>query len=268
MRRLPLPLALMLGLFCAHAAHAQLEGTDMQRNPNILVNTAPDVPKVQPSEGASVSTAASAWRHDPTTVDCGCTYNTDSFQGPVGVVIRNSCSYSPRTGDAGRVMARWSRVLPMEQLALGRQCSAGAQACHDSNGKAVYGSACCLIIDPEFRKMTHDAWDWAPMLSDIEADRGTKQFTTIPNGQHPYGSCGFKIDPQNNTVEPAEAQEGAVGRILLYFHDVWKVPMSPAQVALYVQWSDAHPPTQIERERANSLDSVQKFDNPYYVGHH
>ena len=225
-------------------------------------NLHPDEPMVPYNETLSLSGASRAWQHNPITIDCGCQYSTK--MGNKGQILQQTCGYANRSGVKAPLSAQWSRVIPLEHLALGRDCASGAPPCHDSDGHALFGAACCAIIDPQFKRMTNDVWNWAPMVSGIVQDRGESMFGILPSGVSPYGNCPIKIDPQRGTLEPVDKEKGVIARVYLYFANQWNVPFTPSELDTYKLWNEEYPATQDEKERASIINDLQRKTNPYY----
>lgn len=248
-------------------AHAALSDIASQYHVNTNLDGKPgkDEPITKHTDNEAISIAAKAYRHNPKTVDCGCEYAT-SRNSNVNVA---GCGYASRIPDNTKTpQAQWSRVISLEELAVGRECTNGAEQCKDDDGHPIYGAQCCLIIDQQFRRMSHDAWDWIPMINEIAHDKDDKTYSVLVNGLAPYGNCQVKIDNDNSQIEPADKEKGVIARIILYYHDQWNVPITPAQEALYGEWNKDHPPTQDENQAASILAEAQKKENPYYTNVH
>lgn len=254
MKKILILLALTLG----YNAQAQIT-----MDPNFRETEQMTRPRVASSEAQSAALAARSFRNAGRveTFDCGCAYNTLESTRPIGDINRNQCSFTPRQSRAGRLMARWSRAVTLEQMSLGRQCSVGnIPECKSANQSGI---ECCQNHDKEFKQMMLDARNWIPLIDDIEEDRNQSRFAPSPQGRQIYGQCPLILDIQARSIETRSQYRGDIARIILYYNAVWGMPITRTYKENLERISDEDPVDEFEMIREQEINNLQLLPNPF-----
>ncbi len=226
----------------------------------------PRRPRVATSDEDLMIRLNNIYRSSPITRDCGCPYLQDAQDGlPSGTADTVQCGIARPPGEFAHYGTRWSYLVNPEELARGRACWRGAaEICerYKKAGQELSPIECCKRSDPDIAGLARDAYNFIPLLEPIEQARGNMRIAPAPNGSTPFGSCGVRIDSSAQLFQPAPRFMGDYARALLYLHRAWGVPLSPAQINTYAQWSQQDPVDRMEDIQMRSIVQEQKVFNP------
>lgn len=159
----------------------------------------------------------------------------------------------------------WEHIVPAENF--GRFFSEwreGAQDCVDNRGRAFKGRKCVEKVNVNFRLMQSDMYNLYPSIGSVNAVRGNKNFTKLPeSAPNSFGSCAMKLE--GNKVEPPTASRGAIARAYKYMASAYPkfFRLSSQQEKLMNVWDRAYPPEKWECLRSKRIEGIQGNENPY-----
>lgn len=183
---------------------------------------------------------------------CGCQFEWTGVSG--GRVDLASCGYQIRAQETRAQRIEWEHILPASAFGRLRQCwqDGGRSHCNDT--------------DPVFNVMEADMHNLAPAVGEVNADRSNYRFDTLTQVGYQHGACDFKVDFNNNAVEPRDAIKGMIARTYFYMHDRYDLAMPRAQQQLMMTWHNQFPATAWERERDARIRAIMGHSNPFVTG--
>jgi deoxyribonuclease-1 len=191
-----------------------------------------------------------------TTLYCGCGFDDSKALDP------SECGYQPRNDNVRAHRIEWEHIVPASRFGQHLECwHTGHELCVKSDGTTYKGRKCCSKkgVDDRFRKMEADLHNLAPAIGELNADRSNHPFGDIPGEDRLYGACDFEV--KNGVAEPAESIRGDVARVYLYMADVHGMELSQTDRARFMQWHQADPPDEWERERNRRIKGIQCSGN-------
>ena len=192
-----------------------------------------------------------------TTFYCGCTYTPSSRSG--GVIDESSCDYdgSEESYADRSVQLEWEHVVPASIM------PARAFACWNDGLPECSkgGRKCCEKHDLNARVMMFDLHNLVPSVGQVNAIRSNKRYGLIDDEIRNLGSCDFEWT--NNLAEPATNKRGDIARIWLYYLSRHGLQLHDGELEMYLQWSNADPPTEAEFVRNDRIRAKQGNGNPF-----
>lgn len=201
-----------------------------------------------------------AWADAPVESYCGCRFGADQ-------TVRGDCAYQPGSGAMAAI--RWEPVVPPSRFGVYRPCW---QESTMSQGDDPVAREQCAKVDPEFREMEADLYNFHPVLADLSAQRGDNAFANVQGEPRDFGSCDFETQSdmgKKQKIEPPADVRGDVARVYLYMAarygkgSDWKIKLPREQRLLYMKWAQADPVDDRERLRACRIAAIQGWQNPY-----
>lgn len=193
------------------------------------------------------------WNQNRETIYCGAAYNEkgeiilpDGFKTP---------SHSSRSSKI-----EWEHAVPVENFGRAfKEWREGDPVCV-SKGKAYKGRKCASKASAEFRDMEADMYNLFPSIGSVNAVRGNRRYSELPDIEPSFGSCAAKA--QGKLFEPPDRAKGQVARAALYMDKRYsKFRLSAPQKKLFSAWSKRFPPNKNECERARQIRKIQKTEN-------
>ncbi|MGR5096980.1 endonuclease [Vibrio maritimus] len=137
----------------------------------------------------------------------------------------------------------------------------GHPNCIDRKGNAFKGRKCAEKTNITYRLMQSDLYNLYPAIGSVNAARQNYNFTELPQAKASFGQCDMRIE--NRKVQPPERARGPIARSYLYFEAVYpQYSMSKAQRQLMQAWDKQFPVTQLECQRAKTIEHLQGNVNP------
>lgn len=153
-------------------------------------------------------------------------------------------------------MMEWEHAVPAENF--GRafvEWREGDPACMH-HGKPFRGRRCAEKVNMEYRHMQADMYNLFPSIGSVNAARGHRQYSELPDEKPDFGSCPAKVE--GNRFEPPDQAKGEVARASLYMADSYpQFRLSDQQRRLFEAWDKMFPVTQWECERARRIQRLQ-----------
>ena len=168
------------------------------------------------------------------TIYCGCSY---SYQGNKKVPNLKSCGYQIRKEHKRANRVEWEHIVPSEHSGRGRSCwidRAKYSQCRKSNGKLIYGRKCCNKVDQEFRKLSGNLHNLAPVIGEVNGNRSNFRFAQLSFKAFQYGLCQAKTDFKGRKFEPRDEVKGDVARVNFYFESKGYINLSNTTSILIV----------------------------------
>lgn len=227
------------------------------------VEDTPDGEDADPVNVAGSWGTAKVWARDvvyngvTTTFYCGCNYTPSGQSG--GNIDRNSCGYDgfgeSYANRADRL--EWEHVVPAS-LMPAREFPCWNDGLPDCNKG---GRECCEKHDLNARVMIFDLHNIVPSVGQVNALRSNKRYGLVNGEDRKLGTCDFEWT--DDIAEPADEVRGDVARIWLYFVDKHNLKLRDGELEMYLQWSNADPPTSAEFERNDQVKEKQGNGNPF-----
>lgn len=177
-----------------------------------------------------------------------------------------SCGYQVKKRDKRANRIEWEHIVPSEHSGRGRSCWRERDKypeCKKSNGKLMYGRKCCKKVDPEFRKLSGNLHNLAPIIGEINADRSNYRFSQLPFKAYQYGSCQSKTDFKGRKFEPRDEVKGDVARVNFYFEEKGYIKISKSQRKLFEVWDKKDPVDDYECTVHERKSKIQGEENPF-----
>ncbi|MCU7879540.1 MAG: endonuclease [Candidatus Thiodiazotropha sp. (ex Lucinoma aequizonata)] len=210
---------------------------------------------------------AKAWARDiahkdvNTTFYCNCTYSPSGRSG--GSIEKTSCGYDgSNESHAGRAdRLEWEHVVPASLMPARKfDCwNEGLPECSEA------GRECCEKHDLNARIMILDLHNLAPSIGQTNALRSNKRYGLIDGENYKLGSCDFEWS--TDIVEPKDNIRGDVARVWLYFADKHNLILQKGELRMFMEWSNADPPTaeefawndRIKEKQGNGNHFIEAF---------
>lgn len=185
------------------------------------------------------------------TIYCGATYDDD----------KNIIDFdiSGPFQERGTRM-EWEHAVPAESF--GRsfvEWREGHPDC-EKNGVHYKGRRCAEKTSETFRRMERDMYNIFPSVGSINARRGKRQYTELPEEKPDI--CQAKYS--RGAFEPPDLAKGRVARASLYMD--WRYPhysLGPSQKSLFLRWSEKFPVDKWECVAARRIEKYQGNENPF-----
>ena len=192
-----------------------------------------------------------------TTFYCDCTYTPSGRSG--GEIDQSSCGYdgSDESHSARAVRLEWEHVVPASLMpARSFACwTDGLPECSKA------GRACCEKHDLSARAMIFDLHNLVPSVGQPNALRSNKRYGLVDGEERRLGDCDFEWT--GDLTEPADDKRGDAARVWLYFVNEHDLQLHSGELAMYLQWSNADPPTEAEFVRNDRIRTKQGNGNPF-----
>ena len=201
-----------------------------------------------------------AWGEAPLESYCGCRFGADQ-------AVLGDCPYVPPDGAAATI--RWEPVVPPSRFGVYRRCW---QQWSVGPGNDAIARQQCAQMDPEFREMEADLFNFHPVIATLSDQRGENPFANVQGEPRAFGACDFETQSdmgKKQKIEPPADVRGDIARIYLYMAarygkgSDWKIKLPREQRQLYEKWAEADPVDDRERARACRIAAIQGWDNPY-----
>lgn len=201
------------------------------------------------------------YRDHPVEAFCGCAF------GQRGDVHNDACGYRDDVDPAPRVA--WMPVVPPSRFGVYRACwrQYDEQAREDLSARRH-----CAKVDPEFRAMEADLYNYLPVIAALGERRADDPFGNVQGEPRAFGACDFELQGvmgKYSLVEPPENVRGDIARTYLYMAarygkgKDWKIKLTREQRQMYQKWSAEDPVDDWERMRACRIQAIQGWANPY-----
>lgn len=151
----------------------------------------------------------------------------------------------------------WEHVVPASLMpARSFACwNEGLPACAEG------GRACCESKDLNAQVQIFDLHNLVRSVGQANALRSNKRYGSIVGEERLLGSCDFEWS--SDLVEPEEDDRGMVARIWLCFAARHNLHLQPGELAMYLEWSNDHPPLLSEFVRNDRIRTQQGNGNPF-----
>lgn len=182
-----------------------------------------------------------------TDIYCGCRFDESKNVKFYG------CPYKPKANEASSraFKIEWEHVVPAYELGKDRQCWIDG------------GRANCIKVDKTFRKMEGDLHNIRPAIGEVNKVRSNYQYGIVPYKHKTFGACQSFVNVRTSTFEPRNEVKGDVARISLYMNDKYALGFDQEFVYMLMDWSDADPVDETEREINKRIEAIQGDANPY-----
>ncbi|MEY1662294.1 endonuclease [Isoalcanivorax beigongshangi] len=183
---------------------------------------------------------------------CGCKWEWAGRNG--GRFDLDQCGYQVRTQPTRAERVEWEHIVPASELGRQRQC-------WQQGGRSQ-----CSREDGVFSRMEADLHNLAPVVGEVNGDRGNFQFGMLPNAPARHGACDFRVDFQQRLAQPAASVRGMVARVYFYMADQYGLSLSRNQQQLFMAWDRQYPVDDWERERDRRIAERMGHSNPFVIG--
>lgn len=194
------------------------------------------------------------------TLYCGCAYDADRR------IDLASCGLQSLAGKPRAQRIEAEHIFPAAQFGNFRPCWRDPGAfpeCVKSPGKTVSGRECCQKVDPVFEAAHNDLQNLVPAVGEVNGQRSDFGWGMIPGEKREFGRCDFEVDSSLRRVEPPEAIQGDIARIVFYMADTYGFNLSNQDRQLYTAWSRQDPPDAWEVERNRRIEAIQGKSNRF-----
>ncbi len=181
------------------------------------------------------------------TFYCGCPLR---WQGGKGIADLKGCGYQVRKNGPRANRIEWEHVVPAHQFGK-------ALSCWQQGGRELCGSK-----DRIFQRMEADLFNLKPAIGEVNGDRANFAFALLPDSRPQHGACPIRIDFQRKLAEPRAEIRGDIARIYFYMADKYGFELSRAQQQLMLNWHQADPVD--DRERQLQQRIAQQMGQPNY----
>lgn len=182
---------------------------------------------------------------------CGCTFR---WQGDKAHIDLASCGYKVRKNVQRAQRLEWEHVVPAQQF--GHQ-----RACWQQGGRDL-----CSSKDRHFKQMEGDLFNLRPSIGEVNGDRAHYRFAELDHNKPHYGACPVTIDPRRELVEPRDSIKGDTARIYFYMIDRYQIPVTAAELTLFLKWHQQDPVDMAERRLNTEIARVMGWPNPFVNG--
>ena len=194
-------------------------------------------------------TASKLYKDHQITFYCHCTYHNNKIDW-------KSCGYKPRKNAKRAHRTEWEHITPAYAFGKSRACWT-QPICEDSRHRHFKGRRCCAKIDATFRAMESDLHNLVPAVGEVNGDRKNFAFASLHHDTTQYGDCPIYVDFTHQKVQPPTYTRGFIGRVYLYMHRRYAMPLTTEELHLFQDWSKQYPPTAWEIERNARIDALQ-----------
>ncbi len=194
------------------------------------------------------------------TFYCGCAYDADRR------IDLASCGLEALADKPRAQRIEAEHVFPAAQFGNFRPCWRNPGAfpeCVKSPGKTVSGRECCQKVDPVFEAAHNDLQNLVPAVGEVNGQRSDFGWGMIPGEKREFGRCDFEVDSSLRRVEPPEAIQGDIARIVFYMAATYGFNLSNQDRQLYTAWSRQDPPDAWEVERDQRIKAIQGRGNRF-----
>lgn len=155
----------------------------------------------------------------------------------------------------------WEHAVPVENFGRAfAEWREGDPLCTDRKNEPFKGRNCARKASRRFRLMEADMYNLFPSIGAVNAVRGNKEYSVLPNMAPSFGLCPAKTD--ENRFEPPDNAKGQVARAALYMADSYpEYRPSRQQRQLFEAWDRMYPVTVWECRRAARIEKLQGNSN-------
>jgi deoxyribonuclease I len=180
-----------------------------------------------------------------TTFYCGCPYVRKGRSG--GDIDRDRCGLKTRKNNLRSDRVEWEHVVPASWIGRGRACwDTGHADCQKKSRKY------CAKVDDEFITAYASPHNLFPSSGELNGDRSSYPFGTVPGEVRIYGACDFEVGGSPRVAEPPDGVRGEIARAMLYMIDTHGVSIWRDREEL-IRESKADPPEGWEIRRARAI---------------
>lgn len=188
------------------------------------------------------------------TIYCGA-----EFDERKNITLPEGFSTPSHPNRAHRV--EWEHAVPAENF--GRafiEWREGSPECVNNNGNPFKGRRCAEKVNMEYRHMQSDMYNLFPAIGSVNAARGNKQYSKLPESSLNFGSCPAKME--GNRFEPPDNAKGQLARAALYMDASYPhYRLSRQQSRLFQAWDRMFPVDEWECTRAARIEKLQGNPN-------
>lgn len=221
-------------------------------------------PRVTGHYDPAVVAQAMAWvyRDHPTEPWCGCAF--DAAQHISG----DDCGYVNANDVAPTVT--WAHVVPPSRFGVYRECWERVRTGDVSDD--TYARRYCADVDPEFRAMEADLYNFMPAIAAMAELRADHPFGVVHGEPRDFGTCDVEsqnVMGKSRIIEPPPALRGDIARTYLYMAarygrgKDWKIKLAREQRVQFERWAQEDPVDDWERIRACRIHAIQGWNNPF-----
>jgi deoxyribonuclease I len=223
--------------------------------------TAPKVPDHYDERAIAVALTW-VYRDHPVEAFCGCSFKANQ------TVRLEGCGYQ-NPDDPGPTAIRWHAIVPFSRFGIYRGCwnDHAAQDASDLSARRY-----CARVDPEFREMEADLYNFLPVIGALGEKRADNPFGTVTGRPPEYGACDFgvmSVMGKSSLIQPPKEVRGDIARTYLYMlarygkGKDWKIKLTPDQKMVLDKWNVEDPVDEWEKMRACRIQAIQGWENPY-----
>lgn len=182
---------------------------------------------------------------------CGCSFR---WQGDKAQIDLAACGYKVRKNVQRAKRLEWEHVVPAQQF--GHQ-----RSCWKQGGRDL-----CSKKDSYFKQMEGDLYNLRPSIGEVNGDRAHYRFAELGQATGQYGACPVQIDPRRELVEPRDSIKGDTARIYFYMVDRYQIPVTSAEMSLFLNWHQQDPVDNAERQLNAEIARYMGWPNPFVNG--
>lgn len=196
------------------------------------------------------------YRDHRTTLYCGCSFDSALR------LSHKSCGYRPFKDKKRAARLEWEHVVPAH--AFGQSLPEWRNGHPDCvrKDRPFKGRRCAEKVSRRFRRMQADMYNLYPAVGEVNGRRSNYRMAEIPGEARIFGDCDFEIEDRK--AEPAPHARGVIARTYMYMDSAYPKLgiITKKSRRLFDIWSQKHPITRWECERAKRIEAIQGNQNP------